>query len=149
MRWRYSMRLFASLGELWLARGDPERATEFADRCLEVATRTNSRKNLAKGWRLRGHIALARRQSDDAETAYRQVLTIAEAIGNPTQLWTTRAALGRLHAARGRHDLAREAYRAARDVVDRVKGALRDERLRASLEQSPAVRRVYELAGSA
>ena len=45
MRWRYSMRMFAGLGELSLAHGDPERATEFADRCLELAARTNSRKN--------------------------------------------------------------------------------------------------------
>ena len=149
MRWRYSMRLFASLGELWLARGDPARATEFADRCLELATRTNSRKNLAKGWRLRGQIALARRQLDDAETAFRQSLAIAEAIENPRQLWVTRAALGELHMARQRQDLAGEAYRAARDVLDRVKGGLRDPGLRASLEHAPAVRRVYELAGPA
>ncbi len=83
MRWRYAMRLFAGLGELGLVRGDPARATEFADRCLELATRTNSRKNLAKGWRLRGQIALARRQLDDAETAFRHSLAIAEAIEQP------------------------------------------------------------------
>ena len=148
MRWRYSMRLFASLGELWLARGDPERATEFGDRCLDLATRTNSRRNLAKGWRLRGEIAFARRQLEDAETAFRRALEIAEAIGNPTQLWTAGAALGRLHAARGRPDLAREAYRAARDVVIRVKGTLEDERLRTTLAQAPAVRRLVDLAGS-
>jgi tetratricopeptide (TPR) repeat protein len=147
MRWRYAMRLFAGLGELGLVRGDAERATEFADRCLELATRTNSRKNLAKGWRLRGQIALARRQLDDAETAFRQSLASAEAIGNPRQLWVTHAALGELHVAGQRHDLAGEAYRAARDVLDRVKGSLRDPGLRTSLEQAPAVRRVYELAG--
>jgi tetratricopeptide (TPR) repeat protein len=148
MRWRYSMRLFAGLGELWLARGDPDRATEFGDRCLDVATRTNSKKNLVKGWRLRGDIAFARGRLDDAEAAFRQALTLAETIGNPPQLWTTLAALGRLHAARGRHDPAREAYRAAREVVDRVKATLRDQRLRTSLEQAPAVRALYDLAGS-
>jgi transcriptional regulator with AAA-type ATPase domain/tetratricopeptide (TPR) repeat protein len=147
MRWRYSMRLFADLGELRLRHGDPDRATEFADHCLEVAARTNSRKGLAKGWRLRGEIALVRRRLDDAETAFRRALGIAEAIGNPTQLWMTRAALGRLHAARGRHDLADEAYRAARDVVDRVKGSLRDDGLRTSLGRAPAVRHLYDLAG--
>ena len=36
MRWRYAMRLFAGMGELGLARGDSERATEFADRCLDA-----------------------------------------------------------------------------------------------------------------
>ena len=58
MRWRYAMRLFAGMGELGLVRGDLDRATEFADRSLELATRTNSRKHLAKGWRLRGRIAV-------------------------------------------------------------------------------------------
>jgi tetratricopeptide (TPR) repeat protein len=148
MRWRYSIRLFAALGGLWLARGDRERATEFADRCLDVATRTNSRKNLVKGWRLRGEIALARRQLDDAETAFRRALAIAEAIGNPPQLWTTQGALGRLHAAQGRQDLADETYRAARDVVDHVKAGLKDSGLRASLDQAPAVRPLYDQAGS-
>jgi tetratricopeptide (TPR) repeat protein len=49
MKWRYSMHLFASLGDLWLARGDPARAQEFTDRCLDIATRTNSRKYMVKG----------------------------------------------------------------------------------------------------
>ena len=93
MKWRYSMHLFASLGELWLARGEPAKAQEFAEQCLEIATRTNSRKYLVKGWRLMGEIALARRQWDEAERALQQALTIAQAIGNPTQLWKTHLAL--------------------------------------------------------
>lgn len=43
MRWRYSIHLFASLGELALARGDVAQAREHADECLERATRTRSR----------------------------------------------------------------------------------------------------------
>jgi DNA-binding NtrC family response regulator/tetratricopeptide (TPR) repeat protein len=149
MRWRYSMRLFASLGELWLARGDPARATEFADRCLDLATRTNSRKNLAKGWRLRGDIALARRALDDAGTAYRQALTVAEAIGNPTQLWRTHVAWARLCAVRRQPVEAGQAYRAAREVLGRVKASLQDPALRASLDAAPDVREVYDRAASA
>lgn len=129
--------MFASLSELWLARGDHERATEFADRTLDLATRPNSRKNLAKGWRLRGYIAFARRPLDDAETAFRHALTFAEAIGNPAQRWAAHAALGQVHAARERHDLAGEAYRGAREVLDRVKAGLREPRPRASLDQAP------------
>jgi DNA-binding NtrC family response regulator/tetratricopeptide (TPR) repeat protein len=146
MRWRYSIRLFASLGELWLRRGDYARATEFADRCLDVATRTSSRKNLVKGWRLRGQIALQRRELDDAEAAFRQAVAIAETIGNPTQLWMSHAALGRLHAARQRPLPAGEAYRAGCAVLDRVKGSLKDPALRAALEGAPAVRELYALA---
>ena len=94
LKWRYSTHLFASLAELWLARGEPARAGEFADQCLDLATRTNSRKNLVKGWRLRGEIALARRDLDAAASALRQALAIAETVGNPPQLWKTHAAWG-------------------------------------------------------
>jgi len=47
-KWRYSTHLFASLGESWLAEGDAAKAQEFADQCLELATRTNSRKYLVR-----------------------------------------------------------------------------------------------------
>jgi tetratricopeptide (TPR) repeat protein len=145
MKWRYSTHLFASLGELWLARGEPARAEEFAAQCLEIATRTNSRKYVVKGWRLLGEIALARRQWDEAEKALQQALTIAQAIGNPTQLWKTHLTYGHLYTAIRKPEMAQQSYGAARDVLERVKGSLRDPGLRASLENSPLMRRVYDL----
>ena len=148
MKWRYTIHLFVSLGELWLARGDPAKAQEFADQCLELATRTNSRKYLVRGWRLKGEAAAARRQWGEAETGLREALTIAEAIGNPPQLWKTHAALGWLHAERKQGDLARRSYGAAREVIERIKANLRDPRLRAGLERSPLIRQVYDLSGS-
>ena len=145
MRWRYSTHLFASLGDLWLVRGEPDKARPFANQCLDIATRTNSRKNLVKGWRLTGEIAVARRQWDEAEEALRQALTIAQAIGNPAQLWKTHLALGRLYADQKRPDAARPAYQAAREVVEQVKGSLRDPQLSERLESSPLFRHLYEL----
>jgi class 3 adenylate cyclase/tetratricopeptide (TPR) repeat protein len=148
-KWRYSTHLFASLGELWLARGDPAHAREFVDRCLEVATRTRSRKYLAWGWRLAGEIARAQREWDDAERALGEALVASRTVGNPTQLWKTHLALGRLRAATGQHDVAREAYRAARGVVERTTAGLRDESLRATVERSPLFRELYDLSGPA
>jgi tetratricopeptide (TPR) repeat protein len=148
MEWRYSMRLFDSLGRLWLARGEPPRARGLADKCLEIATRTHSRKNLVKAWRLRGSIALAHRDVGEAESALGQALAMARAIGNPTQLWKTELAWGELCAVRHRPDEASDAYRAARAVVERLKAGLQDPRLRTTLEQAPGVPQVYERAGS-
>jgi len=99
MRWRYSMHLFATMAQIALASGDHGKATEWTDRCLEIATRTHAPKNLVKGWRLRGEIALARRQWDDAASALKQTLDIARPLANPTQLWRTYDALTRLHDA--------------------------------------------------
>jgi tetratricopeptide (TPR) repeat protein len=145
-KWRYSIHLFASLGELSLARGDHDRARRFAEECLERGTRTNSRRYLARGWRLAGEIATERRQWNEADEALRRALAIAQQIGNPTQLWKTHLVLGRLHDEQGQREAARAAYRAARDVIDRVKASLQTPPLRASLEQAPFIRMVYDLA---
>jgi tetratricopeptide (TPR) repeat protein len=142
------MRLFDALGRLWLARGDPARAREFADQGLELATSTNSRKNQIKTWRLLGEIALARRDVADAEIGFRRALAVADAIGNPTQSWKTQLAWGRLCVLRQRPAEAGEAYRAARTVLDRIKAGLGDPALRANLEGIPDVREVYALARS-
>jgi tetratricopeptide (TPR) repeat protein len=146
MRFRYLIRLAASQGELWLARGDLDRARQHAERCLELATRSNARKNLVKGWRLSGEIACRRRRWDDAEQALRQALAVAEQIGNPPQLWLTLAALARLELERGRPDAARRAATAAQEVIDGVLAALDDPALRASLSGLPVVRQVRDLA---
>ena len=145
MKWRYSTHLFASLGDLWLARGDPAKAKEFCDHCLDIATRTNSKKNLVKGWRLKGEIALARHQFDEAEHALRQGLTIAQAIGNPTQLWKSYLALGRLYSDARKPELAEHAFNTAREVVERMKANLHNPSLRAGLE-SPMFQKIYEMS---
>ncbi len=147
MRWRYSIHLFASLGDLALARGDLDQARQRADECLERATRTRSRKYLVKGWRLRGEIAQARHMWEDADNALSEALAVAEFIGNPTQLWATHMALGQLHSLRQAPQAAQQAYLAARNVIDRTRSGLHNPGLRASLESAPLIRRVYESAG--
>ena len=142
-KWRYSMHVFASLGELSLARGDAGTARGFIDQCLETATRTMSRKYLVKGWRLRGEIAMASRAWDEAETALHQALATAEVLGNPTQLWKTHAAIGRLCADCDKPDAAWSAFRAAREILDRVKTGLGDPALAQHLENTPAIHELY------
>ncbi len=66
--------------------------------------------------------------------------------GNPTQLWKTHAAIGRLHAAAGRAERARHSYQSARDVVDRVVRELRTPELRASLESAASTRELSDLS---
>src|SRR4029453_14476246 len=148
MRWRYSTHLFSSLGDLWLARGDYTKAREFCDHCLDIATRTNSKKNLVKGWRLKGEIALARRQWDDAENALRQAVTVAQAIGNPTQLWKRHLTLGRFYSETKKPELAQQAFHAAREIIDQIKGSLRDAGLRASLDGAPMIQKIYDLSAT-
>jgi len=148
MRFRYSIRLASSQGELALARGDLEAAERHARRCLELATRTNARKNLVKAWRLAGQTACAAGRWEEAGRALHEARTIAEAIGNPPQLWRTYGALARVSAERGDQDAARRSALDAVRVVDRVLGGLPDASLRASLERVPLVREARARAGA-
>jgi tetratricopeptide (TPR) repeat protein len=132
-KWRYSMHLFASLSEFWLARGDLAKAQGYAAQCLQGATRTNARKYLIKGWRLQGEIALARQQRDEAGSWLRQAQALAQVVGNPTQLWKTHLALGRLHAETQHQEREKQEYSAAREVIARVREGLQEPGLCASL----------------
>jgi len=135
MKYRFSIRLYADLGTFWLRRGDLDKATAFADQSLDLATRSTARKNLVKGWRLKGEIALARRAWKEAEAWLQRALTLAQAVGNPPQLWQTHAVLGQLHTALRQPDQAQQALQAARDVIDHVKIRVQTPVLRTSLDR--------------
>jgi tetratricopeptide (TPR) repeat protein len=144
MKWRYTQHLHASLGELWLARGDPTKAIEYADRCLEAAVATTSRRNIVKGRRLKGEALLAQGQAEAAEAELCEALAVARYVGNPAQLRLTLAALGRLRTAQARPGDAAAAYREVIAIVERVAASLSDQALRDTLLASAQVRSVRE-----
>jgi transcriptional regulator with AAA-type ATPase domain/tetratricopeptide (TPR) repeat protein len=145
MRHRYSTRMFASMGELALARGDLAAARDFSGECLDLATRTGSRKNLIKGWRLAGEIERAQRDWDRAEQHLRTALQLAVSIGNPVQYWRTELALGQLLSDAGRPDESREAFQRAYLRMQQVRESLRHQQLRDAFEKSGELRLAQSL----
>lgn len=93
-----------------------------------------------------GEVAALQRRWNDAEQALREALTIAQAIGNPGQLWRTHAAMGRFRAAAGKADDARAASSAARDVLRGVIAGLATPELKSTLQRAAFVQRINELA---
>jgi tetratricopeptide (TPR) repeat protein len=139
MKWRYAQHLYHSLGELWLIQGDPVQALEYAEECLKLAEPTMSRKNLVKGWRLKGQALLAQGQGERAEAALARALTIAREIGNPPQLWKTYQALGALYEWQADHGGAGAAYRSALEVIEGVAARLQNQELRRTFLQARPV----------
>ena len=140
MKWRYSQHLFASLGESWLARGDPAKAVEFADQCLLLANRYNSPKYVARAKRLKGEAALACGQWDEAQRLLNDAFAIAERLAYPTLLWKTHATLGRLHTALRRPEEALDSFQAASAVLDQMKSKTSHPNLRSSFDTSAVLR---------
>jgi class 3 adenylate cyclase/tetratricopeptide (TPR) repeat protein len=144
MKWRYSQHLFVGLGENWLALDDPTKADDSCNQCLDLATRTDSKKYLVRGWRLKGEIARARLHWDEAEEALRKSLTYAKRVGNPTQLWKTHLVLGQLHRDTRRVDPARRSLVAARKVITGIGQSLESPELKEGFERSALIREVLE-----
>jgi tetratricopeptide (TPR) repeat protein len=146
MTWRYTTHCYASLAQLALLRGDPERARRLADESLEISVPTRSRKFESWAWRIKGEGATARRAWGEAEDALGRALALAETIDQPRQVWMSRLALGRLDAAKGRRNEALAAYRAAWNIITGLRERTHNAGLRAGLGSSPLIREVEDLA---
>ncbi len=142
-RWRYSQHMLVGYGETCLALDDPKKAEEWANQCLDLATDTDSKKYLVRGWRLKAGIGVARLQWQDAEEALRKALAYAEQIGNPTQLWRTQLAFSQLYSDTNRIDQSRSAARAARTVLDAMAAGLKTPALREAFEHSFLIKDAY------
>ena len=126
MKWRYTQHLHASLGEFWLARGDPAQALSTSRMpAWPPPTASNSRRNIVKGRRLKGKALLAQGNVRAAETELEEALHVARYVGNPYQLRTTLAALARLRRAQGRARRPWPPTRGARRRRTRRAGPLR------------------------
>jgi class 3 adenylate cyclase/tetratricopeptide (TPR) repeat protein len=148
MTWRYATHCHASLGQLALLRGDPERASRLADQSLETAAPTHSRKYESWAWRLKGESATARRRWGEAEEALGRASRLAEEIGQPRQTWMALLAWGRLDTACGRRAQGLARYRAAWTLTTKLQERTRDPGLRAGLESAPLIREIADLARS-
>jgi tetratricopeptide (TPR) repeat protein len=148
MRFRYSIRMFASMGELAVAQGDIAAARAHHAECLALATHTGSKKNLVKAWRLGGQIAFAARDADAADALFRSARDLAESVGNPVQHWKAELALGRFLSESRRDEEARHAFQRAAGVMQRVTERLREPRLRAAFEKNADLRLIRDRIAS-
>jgi tetratricopeptide (TPR) repeat protein len=148
MLWRYKQRMFHSYGELWLARGDLNKALAYADECLALAEQSKSQKNIVKGRRLKGQVFQAQGKLAEAGRELSIALEVAERISNPTQLWKTYATLGDLRQAQGRPDDARRGYGDAVSVIEEVASGLKDKSLRDTFMGSHVIQEIVQKAES-
>ena len=139
MKWRYLQHCCHSLGELRLMRGDARSAMALAEECLRLAEPSETRKNLVKGWRLKGQALLALEMVSEAEEAIGEAIRLAREIGNPPQLWKTHEALGRLHELKMDAPQARSAYASAVQVIEETAGRLQDPAIKQTFLLAPQV----------
>jgi tetratricopeptide (TPR) repeat protein len=147
-KWKWTMRVDLGFARLALLERAPERAAGPLADGLALAERTESRRYVIAGRRLRGELLLLGGKPAEGLAELLAALALGEAIENPRAIWETGAALASALTGLGREPEARQAcdtaVRALRTTLPRIP----DLRLRAALLASEPVARLREDAAA-
>jgi tetratricopeptide (TPR) repeat protein len=137
-----------ALGELWLEAGDPDKADSFLAELVQHqwTDKFPFKKHQVRAGRLRGRILSARGEVEEAEPELNRAISLATQIGNPTQLWKTRQALGNVLHNQGKSDDARAEFQAALKVVQGIAKGLTDVALKEGYLGSGPIRELVAQA---
>jgi tetratricopeptide (TPR) repeat protein len=147
VRWRWQMVLLRARGELALARGRHDEAWKFATESLDLASKTVSRKHIARAQWLQGEILAAGGRLDEAARTLDASAMLAEQIGTPREIWIARSALGRVLGKLGRDNEVEAQFVKAADAIESVTSKLKTRALSQSLLKSETVLAVYKALG--
>ncbi|MGH8542583.1 MAG: AAA family ATPase [Gammaproteobacteria bacterium] len=147
LRWRWHIPLLRARGELALAEGRFDDAWNFATQSLDMATRTSSRKHVARAQRLQGEILAATGRLEAAQEPLGASVALAESLGTPREVWVGKAALGRVFARLGRDKDAEDSLVEAAQTIETIAGKLTTPSLRLSFLRAEPVVDVYRTLG--
>ena len=144
MKHRWETRQLCVSGKIYIHKGNPDEAVQCAQRAYEIAERTLNKRGLVKANRLMGQIYMRMREFTKAEKKLNEAISIAKDAGNPSQLWRTYFALGKLNEAQGLNQDAIDQYRDAYQVIEEISSNLKDEGIRDKLINSDSTIKIRQ-----
>ena len=103
--WHRRMQLQSALSELWLARGDLQKARVEAEQFLTVTRMTAERTWQALAWEINARIALAQADFRCAAECVKNALVVMENFEVPLAEWRVHATAAKLHEGNGNKEL--------------------------------------------
>jgi tetratricopeptide (TPR) repeat protein len=146
-RWRWHIPLLRARGALALAERRFDEAWKFAVESLEMASRSDSRKHIARARRLQGMVLAANSRLDEAAGAVESSVTLAEQIGTLPDVWMARCALGQVLLKLGRDREAEVQFMNALRTLEGIANNLQTPGLKKALLASPPVAELYSALG--
>jgi tetratricopeptide (TPR) repeat protein len=143
MPWSAQLRLREGLAQLWLARGDLERARGEAEALQTLTASADEPAPRARAAWLLGETALRAGQLSQAETFLREALAAIEGCEAPLVEWPVAAGVARLYKRQRRTNKAETARARSAAVVTQLADSLpTDHDLRRSFLAARTVREV-------
>lgn len=147
LRWRWHIPLLRARGALALAERRFDDAWKFAVESLEMATRTDSRKHIARARRLQGMVLAANGRLEDAAGTLESSVTLAAQIGTHPDVWIARCSLGQVLLKLGRDREAEEQFMKALRTLEAIATNLHTPGLKKALLASQPVAELYSALG--
>ena len=143
MPWSWQLRLRQGLAQVWLARGDLDRARGEAEALQALAATADEPRPRAEAARLLAEIALQGGHLSDAEVHLGEARAAIEACELPLVEWRIAATAARVHDRQRRRADAQAARLRAAALVNQLADSLPPgHELRRSFLEHPAVREV-------
>jgi len=144
-RWEARLDFLTSL--ILLQRDKTDEADARIAKNLEISKREHTKKIEGRFLRLLGEAQMKRNDSDNAIRSLSDAILILKEVGNPRQLWETRASLAAAYDKLRRGSEAREQWGAAAEVIQRTAGGLSDRELREGFLSAKPIRDILASAG--
>jgi len=136
--WYWRMPLHSALTEVWLAKGDIERAQREAEEFLKVSLKTRERAHQALAWEANARIALISGDRDKAVECVGEALRIVERWEIPVAAWRVYATAAK---AATTPESARKQWKLSADAITQLADSLpRSESLREIFLSAPPIR---------
>jgi class 3 adenylate cyclase/tetratricopeptide (TPR) repeat protein len=144
-RTRWYPRCLLGLGELWLQKGEMDKAEGFLSELFEHlwTHKFPYKKYQVRAWHLRSNILSEKRHMADAETELNRALGLAMQLGNPTLLWKIHQAAGKLLFKQGRSKEAKAEFQTAVKIVHGIAEGLADAALKEGYLQSDPIQKLF------
>jgi DNA-binding winged helix-turn-helix (wHTH) protein len=142
--WFWRMPLAAGLTELWLAKGDGDRARLEAERLLDISLATEERTWQGLAWEINARVALANRDEARARDCIVRGVSTVQDFEVPLAAWQVHATAAQIEEESGNLESARLHRDVSRATIMQLANSLPEqEPLRKIFLSAPAVARVF------
>jgi class 3 adenylate cyclase/tetratricopeptide (TPR) repeat protein len=146
-RWRWHIPLLRARGALALAEKRLDDAWRFAVESLEMASRSDSRKHIARARRLQGMVLAANGRLEEAAGILESSIALAAQIGTRPDVWMARLNLGQVLLKLGKDQEADEQFKSALGTLEAIANNVHTPALKRALLASQPVAELYSATG--
>ncbi len=142
--WRIETRILLGRGVIALAKGDCQKALQFAEASLAISEKAGAKKYVAKGLRLKAEVLAKMGKIEEAVKLIENALNLAQQVGNPPLLWQIHYSFGLLEEKKGNAKEANEHYVKSLALIEAVASQLNDAVVKSTLLTSQETRAIRD-----